>query len=167
MVKQSILAKSSRQSCDAVGEWPGFIRLSPAAARFVANILDQQVTAGAIDTPCEDSFRSMILAARANEIEFHDAAGIPWIEIDFPEDIKRAQQIIAPELKCQHGIRRGIHTLCLPPARCQEGSFSVYLHSKLQDDLLQRGDYRLQSRAVEVDRSYLDRTCAGHSCRNK
>ena len=91
------------QSHDTVGEWPGFIRLSPAAARFVANILDQQVTAGAIDTPCEDSFRSMILAARADEIEFHDAAGIPWIEIDFPEDIKRARQIIAPRIEMPAG----------------------------------------------------------------
>ena len=95
--------KIVRQPCDAVGEWPGFIRLSPAAARFVANILDQQVTAGAIDTPCEDSFRSMILAAHADEIEFHDAAGIPWIEIDFPEDIKRAQQIIAPRIEMPVG----------------------------------------------------------------
>ena len=40
----------------------------------------------------------MILAARADEIEFHDVVGIPWIEIDFPEDIKRAEQFIAPRI---------------------------------------------------------------------
>ncbi len=91
------------QSYETIGEWPGFMRLSPAAARFVANSLDQQVKAGSIDMPCEDSFRSMILAARADEIEFHDVVGIPWIEIDFPEDIKRAQQIIAPRIKMPAG----------------------------------------------------------------
>lgn len=91
------------QSYETVGEWPGFMRLSPAAARFVASRLDQQVKAGAIDTPCEDSFRSMILAAHADEIEFHDVVGIPWIEIDFPEDIKRAQQIIVPRIEMSAG----------------------------------------------------------------
>ena len=91
------------QSYETIGEWPGFMRLSPAAARSVASSLDQQVKAGAIDTPCEDSFRSMILAAHADEIEFHDVVGIPWIEIDFPEDIKRAQQIIAPRIEMPAG----------------------------------------------------------------
>ena len=91
------------QSYDTVGEWPGFMRLSPAAARFVANSLDQQVKAGEINAPCEDSFKSMILATHADEIEFHDVVGIPWIEIDFPEDIKRAQQIIAPRIKMPAG----------------------------------------------------------------
>ena len=33
------------QSYDTVGEWPGFMRLSPAAARLVANSLDEQVKA--------------------------------------------------------------------------------------------------------------------------
>ena len=91
------------QSHDTVGEWPGFMRLSPAAARFVANSLDQQVKAGEINAPCEDSFKSMILATHADEIEFHDVVGIPWIEIDFPWDIKRAQQIIAPRINMPAG----------------------------------------------------------------
>ena len=91
------------QSYDIVGEWPGFMRLSPAAAQLVANSLDEQVKAGEVNAPCEDSFRSMILATHADQIEFHDVVGIPWIEIDFPEDIKRAQQIIAPRIKMPTG----------------------------------------------------------------
>ena len=96
--------KSIRRSYETAGEWPGFMRLAPAAALYVANKLDQQVRAGAIDTPCEDSFRSMILAAHSDEIEFRDVTGIPWIEIDFPEDIKRAQKIIAPQIKMPSGV---------------------------------------------------------------
>ena len=91
------------QSHDTVGEWPGFMRLSPAAAQFVANSLDEQVKAGEVNVPCEDSFKSMILATHADQIEFHDVVGIPWIEIDFPEDIKRAQQVIAPRIKLPAG----------------------------------------------------------------
>ena len=95
--------KNVGQSYDIVGEWPGFIRLSPVAARFVANILDHQVKTGTIDTPCEDSFRSMILATHEDEIEFRDVTGIPWIEIDFPEDIERAHKAIVPRIQMPLG----------------------------------------------------------------
>jgi len=86
-------------SFDQAGEWPGFMRLSPAVAASIADILDRQVEDGNIDAPYEDAFREVILSAPEDSFEFFDVKGIPWIEIDFPEDLERADSIIAPQLE--------------------------------------------------------------------
>ena len=41
--------------------------------------------------------RDLILAQR-DRFGFEDSAGLPWIEIDFPEDLERARQEIHPQL---------------------------------------------------------------------
>ena len=83
---------------DAVGEWPGFLKLSPGSANRVAEIADTHVTSGKADEPCEEVFRDVLLAAAPGVFAVEDITGIPWIEIDFAEDVARAENEILPRL---------------------------------------------------------------------
>jgi choline kinase len=83
---------------DTVGEWPGFLRLAPDAARKVAAALQDFVDAGRLDQPYEEAFRAVMLAdPPAFGVE--DITGVPWIEIDFPADLERAQREVWPLLR--------------------------------------------------------------------
>jgi len=39
----------------------------------------------------------MIIASAANRFGFEDISGLPWTEIDFPEDVVKARALL-PEL---------------------------------------------------------------------
>jgi len=90
--------KEVTESYDRVGEWPGFMRFSPETAASIANKLRHRIENGHNNEPYEDVFRDVILSAPDGAFEFYDIAGLPWIEIDFPEDLVRAERVIAPQL---------------------------------------------------------------------
>ena len=46
----------------------------------------------------EEPIRDLIQAAQ-HALGVEDITGVPWIEIDFPEDIARARSEILPQLK--------------------------------------------------------------------
>ncbi|MES1924628.1 phosphocholine cytidylyltransferase family protein [Salinisphaera sp. T31B1] len=82
---------------DTLGESVGFFRLSPARARaLVANC--ERLAAQDAETPHEHALRDL-LAAEPDVFEVADVTGVPWIEIDYPEDVDRAVDIIAPRLE--------------------------------------------------------------------
>jgi choline kinase len=86
--------KRANIECDDIGEWPGFVKWSPSAAMEISKIIDHRISHGLTTQPCEDSFREYMLNVRPQNIYCDDISGIPWIEIDFPEDISRAQNSI-------------------------------------------------------------------------
>lgn len=88
---------------DTVGEWPGFLRLVPDMAAEMADRLDAYVAAGRLDEPCEEVFRDAMLADPA-AFGVEDVTGLPWIEIDFPEDVARAQRDILPRIDTDGGL---------------------------------------------------------------
>ena len=45
----------------------------------------------------EDALRAVLRTA-APPFGFEDVTGLPWIEIDFPEDVKRAETEVLPRL---------------------------------------------------------------------
>jgi choline kinase len=85
---------------DMVGEWPGFLRLSAQKARDVADRLEAYVAAGRLDEPCEEVFRDVMLADPTS-FGVEDVTGEKWIEIDFPEDVIRAEREILPLIDTQ------------------------------------------------------------------
>ena len=85
--------------CDHIGEWPGFVKWSPKAATEVSSIIQRRISLGHKKQPCEDAFREYILKANLQNIYCDDISGIPWIEIDFPDDIKRARNVILPAIE--------------------------------------------------------------------
>ena len=90
--------KAATTACDTVGEWPGFLRLSPDMAATLYGELQRYVDAERLDEPVEEVFRDLILAAAPGSFGVEDITGLPWIEIDFPQDVERAQNEILPRL---------------------------------------------------------------------
>ncbi len=83
---------------DHCGESVGFFRLSPGTAGALAARADDYVSAGRIDEPYEEAIRDLLLAAPRGRFGYEDVTGVPWVEIDFPEDIARAQNEILPHI---------------------------------------------------------------------
>jgi choline kinase len=81
---------------DTRAEWVGFARFSAAMAARLADAIERYVHGGRVDVIYEKPMRDVILAADA--FGFEDATGLPWIEIDFPEDLRRARLEILPRL---------------------------------------------------------------------
>jgi choline kinase len=82
---------------DTVGESVGFFRFDEAGARRLREIVAGYVARGASDMPHEEAVRDLI-RERGHAFEVADVTGLPWIEIDFPKDIARAEREILPEL---------------------------------------------------------------------
>jgi choline kinase len=82
---------------DTVGESVGFFRFDEAAARRLREIVAGYVARGASDMPHEEAVRDLI-REREHAFEVADVTGLPWIEIDFPNDVARAEREILPEL---------------------------------------------------------------------
>ena len=83
---------------DSVGEWPGFLRMSPLIATQIANACEAYVTDGKLDATCEFAIRDVLLAAPSGTFRFEDISDLPWIEIDFPSDLDRAKSIVLPRI---------------------------------------------------------------------
>jgi choline kinase len=83
---------------DTVGEWPGFLKLSPAMAAKLADACQGFVDRGELAAPYEPAMREILLAEPEGAFGYEDITGIPWIEIDFPSDVLRAEKHVLPRL---------------------------------------------------------------------
>ena len=81
---------------DIRAEWVGFARFSAEMSRSLADAIERYVEGGRVDVIYEKAMRDVILAADA--FGFEDVTGLPWIEIDFPEDVQRAHSEVLPRL---------------------------------------------------------------------
>ena len=88
---------SSPERFDCVGESVGLFRLPPPAARAVTAEIGLRVMHDALDEPFEWALRD-VLRRTSVPIEIHDVTGMPWIEIDFPDDLRRARDVIMPRI---------------------------------------------------------------------
>ena len=80
------------------GESVGFFRFFPGVAAELADRVEGYVMAGRTDLEYEEPIRDMVLAHEAGDFGFEDISGLPWIEIDFPEDVQRAEAAVLPNL---------------------------------------------------------------------
>lgn len=88
---------------DIVGESVGFFRFSAAGGRRVAERVHRYLDQGQHDKPHEEVLRDLILESPPGEFGAEDVTGLPWIEIDFPEDVDRARTTILPLLETLPG----------------------------------------------------------------
>ncbi|MCB2101263.1 MAG: phosphocholine cytidylyltransferase family protein [Rhodobacterales bacterium] len=88
--------KNIQGDFDLVGEWPGFLRLSPAVAARLADACDALVDAGRVEVTYEVAMRQVLMDSPPGTFGVEDITGVPWIEIDFPSDLLRAEQHIQP-----------------------------------------------------------------------
>jgi choline kinase len=82
---------------DTIGESVGFFRFDPAGARRLATLVAGYVDGGRANMPHEEAVRDLLLE-RSQIIDVADVTGLPWIEIDFPNDVSRAARTVLPKL---------------------------------------------------------------------
>jgi len=84
-------------AADFCGESVGFFRFSADAARTLVDATARYIQDERYDEPYEEAIRDMLLDD-SERFGFEDVTGLPWIEIDFPEDVVRARDQILPRL---------------------------------------------------------------------
>jgi choline kinase len=80
---------------ELAGESVGFLKLSAEAARLLADLLERRLAAGATGIEHEEVYPELL--ARV-EVGYERVDGMPWTEVDFPEDVERAEREVLPRL---------------------------------------------------------------------
>ncbi len=83
---------------DYHGESVGFFKLGEDVVRELAATAQAYVDAGNLDAFYEDALRDLLLADTGERFGVEDISGLPWIEIDYMDDIARAQRDVLPRL---------------------------------------------------------------------
>ena len=89
--------KTIDPAVEPYGESVGFFRLSEGTANALAETAGRMIDEGGSERPMEDAIAAVLRAANP-PFGFEDVTGLPWIEIDFPEDVQRAESVILPKL---------------------------------------------------------------------
>jgi L-glutamine-phosphate cytidylyltransferase len=80
---------------EADGENVGVVKFGPAGARRLVGYLDARVAAGGLRDWAPRAFGDF---AREHSLHAIGTRGLPWTEIDFPEDYERAVNEILPAI---------------------------------------------------------------------
>jgi choline kinase len=83
------------ESWDAVGEGVGFFKCGPAAVPELVGLLRSVIDGGTGVEEYEDAFH--LLVGR-HPVGWADVTGLPWTEIDFAEDLRRAADQVLPRV---------------------------------------------------------------------
>ena len=79
------------------GESVGFFKFTKLIGTSLLGRINDYLAKNKNNTPYEEAIRDLLLIY-PEQFGYEDVTGIPWIEIDFPEDIERAQNEIIPKL---------------------------------------------------------------------
>jgi len=83
---------------DTLGESVGFFKFDgDCAAKIVQTCANYRVE-GLLDAPHEEALRDVLLA-QPSAFACEDVSGLPWLEVDFPEDVERAIKQILPAIR--------------------------------------------------------------------
>jgi choline kinase len=91
--------KQPKIAHDWHGESVGFFRFTAASVAELAIRTEAYVAGGKNRLEYEEPIRDMILAGADGAFGFEDITGLPWTEIDFPVDVRRAEREIFPKLQ--------------------------------------------------------------------
>jgi choline kinase len=84
-----------------LGESVGFFRFSASMSVKLAEECARFEAEGLADAPHEEALRNLLLQDPA-AFGFEDVSGLPWIEIDFPDDVVRANSQILPAIRSDY-----------------------------------------------------------------
>lgn len=85
------ITRGLRGEYDACGEYVGFMKLSRKSAGVLRGLLEDAVETGRDGLEPEEVFPALM---RECMIRYERTDGFPWIEIDFPQDLERARQML-------------------------------------------------------------------------
>jgi choline kinase len=81
---------------DLAGESVGFLKLAAGAARRLRELLAERVAAGHTGIEHEELYPALMAEV---EIGYERVDGVPWTEIDFPDDVRRAEAEVLPRIE--------------------------------------------------------------------
>lgn len=90
--------KTPEHAHDWHGESVGFFKFSPSMAAALADACQGYIDSGQTHVEYEEAIRDLMLA-QPHRFTYIDVTDLPWTEIDFPEDIDKARNIILPALR--------------------------------------------------------------------
>ncbi|HKK16949.1 MAG TPA: phosphocholine cytidylyltransferase family protein [Gammaproteobacteria bacterium] len=82
---------------DLQGESVGFFRFNRETATQLVASAEKYLSQGMDQQPYEECIRDILLD-NPSRFGYEDVTGLPWIEIDFPDDVIRAEQEILPRI---------------------------------------------------------------------
>lgn len=82
---------------DEIGESVGFFKFSGSICARLEEIISKLLHGNLHQLPHEEALRELALIHRYN-VSVEDITGLPWIEIDYPEDVIRAKAEILPKM---------------------------------------------------------------------
>ncbi len=85
---------------DFQGESVGFFRFDGETGRRLVQRCSDYINKGQKETPYEEVIRDLLLQT-PDAFHYEDISGLAWIEIDFPDDVVRAQNEILKLIKQQ------------------------------------------------------------------
>ena len=88
--------KTVPEAWDAVGEGVGFFKCGAAAGPEFVTAMEQVIASGDGLNEYEDALH--ILLQRVH-VGWVDVTGLPWTEIDFAEDLRRAEEDVLPRVR--------------------------------------------------------------------
>lgn len=94
-----------RRALTPLGESVGFLKLSREAALPLRALLEAAVQAGHVTWEHEQLYPDLF---RQVPVECERVAGLPWIEIDTPEDRRRAEHDVLPRWSSPPCVNRAI-----------------------------------------------------------
>jgi len=94
--------KKVQGSFDLMGESVGFFRFAPDVAQDILARCRFHIDNNEPALWYEESIRDVLLARPAGTFGYEDVTGLAWIEIDFPDDVQRAEREILPHVE---GVR--------------------------------------------------------------
>jgi len=99
---------------EADGENLGIVKFGARGAAAVVRIMDDLIARGGLRDWAPRAFAAF---AQQHPLHAIGTRGLPWIEIDFPEDYARARQDVLPALEYGHDDDAAIVSAALPSAR--------------------------------------------------
>jgi choline kinase len=89
------LTKRMPDDYDLAGEGVGFLKVARRDSEELIGSIRRHMDRGEFDLEYEDGLLEFF---RATRVGFERIGGLPWVEIDFPEDVVRAEREILPKL---------------------------------------------------------------------
>jgi choline kinase len=90
------ITRGVRDPSHVLGEGVGFYKLDLLAARHLRELLEQWIASGRDGEEYEEVFRVLF---KACSFGYESVGDLPWTEVDFPEDITKAEQTVWPQIQ--------------------------------------------------------------------
>jgi choline kinase len=84
------------EAWDVIGEGVGFFKCGAAQAPEYIRLLEESIQETGGTNEYEDALHRLLARARVGWV---DVTGLPWTEVDFAEDLRRAETQILPQIE--------------------------------------------------------------------